>query len=135
MLKSLLCSGVIVSVVVVVVVVIIVVVTIAVVVVTIAVVVGTVVVGTVVVTIVVVTMVVVYGVIEVVVSDFFGTSITNFNSRPRVVPRSITMASRIIVITTERRCHHLRVLLLRRGFSLYTSLLFMLCLTRNFKLE
>lgn len=128
MLKSLLCCGVVVSVVVIIVVV-------GTVVVIIVVVVGTVVVVIIVVVVtVVVTTVVVYGVIGVVVSGFFGTSITNFNSRARVAP-SITMTNRIITITAERRCHHLRVLLLRGRFSLYTWLLSMLCLTRNFKLE
>lgn len=123
MLKSLLCCGVIVSVVVVIVVV-------GTVVVIIVVVVTIVVVGT-----SVVTIVVVYGVIGVVVSGFFGTGITNFNSRARVAPRSITMTNRIIAITAERRCHHLHVLLLRGRFSLYTWLLSMLCLTRTFKLK
>ncbi len=57
-------------------------------------------------------------VIVVVVSVFFGTRITNFNNRARVIPRIIIMTNIIITITVKRRCHHLRVLLFRGRFSL-----------------
>ncbi len=56
----------------------------------------------------------------VVVIDFFG------NVRARVTPRTIIMISRIVAITTERRRHHLRVLLLEERFLLCIGLLLIL---------